>query len=80
MYRCSSITSCNGYDGRRRKCTRCCQDVSSYYVGKRLSQDEKEEANRIMNEEDNINWVNEYAADKMQLKKMLATHTNQYIE
>ena len=67
MYTCSSH-SCNNYGERRQRCMRCQQTIPSYYVGKRISNEERIEADRIMNEEDSINWAKEYKADVKRLK------------
>ena len=67
MYRCSSHF-CNNYGERGRRCMRCQQNIPSYYIGKLISNEERIESDRIMKEEDSINWAEEYKSDVKRLK------------
>ena len=70
MYTCSS-NQCNSYGKKGEICRRCKQSTPSYYIGKRLSTEEQLESQRIMKEEDSINWVKEYEEDVDNLIKVL---------
>ena len=65
--RTCSCNFCNDYGLEGHKCTRCPEEVSSYYLGKILTVSEMDESDRIMDEEDHLDTDLEYAVDALNL-------------
>ena len=67
LIRTCSCNFCNHYGIEGHKCTRCPEEVSSYYLGKILTVSEMDESDRIMEEEDNFDTDLEYTVDTLNL-------------
>ena len=67
IVRTCSCPFCNDYGIEGRKCTRCPENISSYYSGKIITDNEIDESNRIMEEEDLFDNDLEYAVDALNL-------------